>query len=65
MTILPSASAHVKSCDRPEGLSSVNVIIFKLQALSDNDWGSRDLFGVVSTGQSRLHLPQLLTIAAL
>jgi len=45
MTILPSASAHVKSCDRPEEQSSFNVIIFKLQTLSCNGWGSRDLFG--------------------
>ena len=53
------SSAHVKSCDRPEGQISVNVIIFRLQT-SVEDWGSCDLFGVSSTEQSRSSFPKLI-----
>jgi len=51
-------SAHIKSCDRPGGQPSVNVIIFRLQTSGD-DWGSCDLFGVSSTEQSRSSDPKL------
>ncbi|CAA9337228.1 hypothetical protein AVDCRST_MAG84-2186 [uncultured Microcoleus sp.] len=39
ITILLFDSAHVKSCDRPQRLSSENVIIFGLQSLLTNGLG--------------------------
>jgi hypothetical protein len=53
-------SAHIKSCDRPGGQPSVNVILFRLQA-SGEDWGSCNWFGVSSTEQSRSSFPKLLS----
>src|SRR4028118_348031 len=44
-TVIVSFALNVKSCDRPQGQPSENVILFRLQTLLLNGWGSRDLFG--------------------